>query len=113
MSIRNERKGREALQHLSGLRDQSGEEKEFDAAIGALDTLINEYNGFDTSLVLINRLTNHVLDEEDKLRAEGAPIGLRFGKLLAAIADINYATRQENAKQGPMRPNIAALEEGE
>ena len=83
---------------------------DFEAADWALDTLISEYNGFDTSLVLIHRLTNHVLDEEDILREEGKPVGLRLAKSLNALWDINYASRQENAIRGPMRPKIAALE---
>ena len=111
MSIRNERKAHEALHYLSSnFRELSPDKEAFDAAIAALDTVISEYNGFDTSLVLIHRLSNHLLDEEDILREEGKAVGLRLAKSLAALWDINYASRQENAIRGPMRPKIAALE---
>ena len=114
MSIRNERTAREALHYLSTtLAEHSPDKEAFDSAINALDTLISEYNGFDTSLVLIHRLSNHILDEEDLLREEGKPVVLRLAKALAALWDINYASRQENAIRGPMRPNIVALEPGE
>ncbi len=114
MSIRNERKAREALHYLStNLAEHSTDKEAFDSAINALDTLISEYNGFDTSLVLIHRLSDHILDEEDSLREDGQAVVLRLAKALAALWDINYASRQENAIRGPMRPNTTPMESKE
>ena len=108
MSIRKERKAREAVQFLKTLRDDASDQETFDQAMTALETVIKEYNAFETSLVLIHRLVNHTLDEDDKLRDDGAAIGLRMGKAIAVLADVHYASRPENAELGPLHPNFAA-----
>jgi hypothetical protein len=110
MSIRKERKAREAVQFLKKLRDNVSDQERFDKAVTALETVIKEYNAFETSLVLIHRLVNQTLDEDDRLRDEGAAIGPRMGKTIAVLADIHYTSRPENAKLGPLHPNFGALD---
>ena len=110
MSIRKERKAREAVQFLKTLRDDTSDRERFDKAMTALETVIKEYNAFETSLVLIQRLVNHTLDEDDNLRDDGAAIGLRMGKAMAVLADVHYASRPENAELGPLHPNFGVLD---
>lgn len=110
MTIQKERSAREGLKLLASLREQAPDKEAFDQAIAALQQVLEEYNGFDTSLVLIHRLTNHALDEDARLRDEGGAVGLRLGKTLSALWDANYASRQENAERGPLHPHIATME---
>lgn len=110
MTIQKERDAREGLDYLKALREQAADPDAFDEAVAALERVLEEYNGFDTSLVLIHRLTNHALDQDEALREEGAAVGLRLGKALSVLWDANYASRQENAERGPIHPHIATLE---
>lgn len=110
MSIRKERKAREAVLFLKQLRDDASDQKKFDKAMIALEMVMKEYSAFETSLVLIHRLVNQTLDEDDRLRDEGAAIGPRMGKVIAVLADIHYSSRPENAELGPLHPNFGVLD---